>query len=165
MVPPVITFWSISRKESLESEQEHALRNRFVRTLLCSKDNFNPGNNRKMLIRKKTSILDWAGFNYEQLFHPEKCTACRICQSSSIYKRVLPRVTGCLSFSDQLHYLWGGRCFANGTRQNSDCLYQSGSLHILFSYHYILSILGELLFFCNQSIQRLAIVGFQLQLV
>ena len=38
-------------------------------------------------------------------------------------------------------------CFGNGTRQYSTCLYQSGSSHILFSYHYILSILGKIFHF------------------
>ena len=105
MVPPNLNFWSISRRESLESQQKHALRNRFLRTLLRSKDNFNPGYNRKMLIRKMTSILDRVCFNYEQLFHPVQCTACRICQCSSKDRLILPEVTGILTFSDQVHYL------------------------------------------------------------
>ena len=104
MSPPNLNFWSISRKESLESQQKHALRNRFSRTLLCSNDNFNPGYNRKMLIRKRTSILARVCFNYEQLFHPVQCTACRICQCSSRDKFALLEVTGILSISDQLHY-------------------------------------------------------------
>ena len=33
MSPPILNFWSFSRKESLESQQKHALRNRFLRTL------------------------------------------------------------------------------------------------------------------------------------
>ena len=56
-------------------------------------------------------------------------------------------------------------CFGNGTQQYSTCLYQSGSVHILFSYHYILSILGKILLFWNQFFQCLAIVAFQLQSV
>ena len=87
MSPPNLNFWSISREESQESQQKHALRNRFLRTLLCSNDIFNPGYNRKTLIRKRTSILDGACFNYEQLFHPIQCTACRKCQCSSRGKR------------------------------------------------------------------------------
>ena len=83
MCPPNGNFWSISRKESLEFQQKHALRNRFLRTLLCSNDIFNPGYNRKSLIRKRTPILDVACFNYKQLFHPIQCTACRKCQCSS----------------------------------------------------------------------------------
>ena len=120
---------------------------------LCSNDIFNPGYNRKMLIRKRTSIRDRVCFNYEQLFHPVQCTACRICQyssrdqCSSRDKLVLPEVTGLLSFSDQIHYLLDINSFGNGTRQNSTCLYQSGSVHVLFSHHYILSILGEIFFF------------------
>ena len=98
-------FWSISRKKSLESQQKHALRNRFLRTPLCSNDFFNPGCNRKMLMRKKTSTLDGVCFNYEQLFRPVQCTACRTCQSSSRDRLVLPEVTGILSISDELHYL------------------------------------------------------------
>ena len=70
MSPPNGKFWSISRKESLEFQQKHAFRNSFLRTLLCSNDIFNPGYNRKTLIRKRTFILDGACFNYKQLFHP-----------------------------------------------------------------------------------------------
>ena len=95
MVPPNLYFWSISRKESLESKQKHALRISFLRTLLCSNDTFNPGYNRKMLIRKRMSILDGVCVNYEQFFHPVQRTACRICQCSSRDKLVLPKVTGC----------------------------------------------------------------------
>ena len=105
MVPPNLRFWSISRRESLEFQQKHALRKKFLRTLLCSNDNFNPGYNRKMLIRKRTSILDGVCFNYEQLLHPVQCTARRICQCSSRDRLVLPEETGFLSISDQLHYL------------------------------------------------------------
>ena len=105
MSPPNLNFWSISRKESLESQQKQALRNGFLRTLLCSNVIFNPGYNRKMLMRKRTSILDGVCVNYEQLLHPVQCTACRICQCSSRDKLVLPEVTGILSISDQLHYL------------------------------------------------------------
>ena len=104
MSPPNLNFWSISRKESVESQQKHALRNKFLRTLLCSNDIFIPGYNRKMLMRKRTSILDGICVNYEQLFHPVQCTACRICQCSSRDKLVLPEVTGILSISDQLQY-------------------------------------------------------------
>ena len=70
MIPSNLTFWSISRKESLESQQKHAPRNKFLRTLLCSNDIFIPGYNRKMLMRKRTSIFARVCFNYEQLFHP-----------------------------------------------------------------------------------------------
>ena len=80
-----------------------------------------------MLMRKRTSILHGVCFNYELLFHPVQCTACRICQCSSRDELVLPEVTGILSISDQLHYLRGINCFGNGTRQYSTCLYQSGS--------------------------------------
>ena len=165
MVQTNLYFWSISRKECLETQQKHALRNKFLRTLLCSNDNFNPGYNRKMLIRKRTSVLDGVSFNYEHLFHPVQCIACRICQCSSRDKLVLPEVTAYLSISDQLHYLWGINCFGNGTPQNSTCLYQSGSSHILFSYHYISSISGKIFLPWNQSFQCLAIVAFQLQSV
>ena len=96
MVPPNLIIWSISHKESLESEQKQAHRNKFLRTLLCSNDIFNPGYNRKMLIRKKTSILDRVCFNYEQLFHPLQGTACRICQCSSRDKIAVSKVTGIL---------------------------------------------------------------------
>ena len=79
MSPPNGNFWSISRKESQEFQQKRALRKRFLQTPLCSNVIFSPGYNRKTLIRKKTSILDGACFNYKQLFHPIKCTACRKC--------------------------------------------------------------------------------------
>ena len=114
-------------------------------------------------MRKKTSNLEGVCFNYEQLFHPVQCTACRRSQCSSKDKLVSSEVTGSLSISDQLHYLWGINCFGNGTRQNSICLYQSGSSQILFSYLYILSILGKIYLFWIQSFQCLAIVAFQLQ--
>ena len=165
MVPPNLYFWSISRKESLESQQKHALRNRFLRTLLSSNDIFNSGYNLKMLMRKRTSILDRVWFNYEQLFHPVQCTACRICQCSSRDRLVLPKVTDVLSISDKLHYLWGINCYGNGTRQCSTFLYPSASSHILSSYHFILSILGKSFLLWNQSFQCLAIVAFQLQSV
>ena len=105
MVPPTIKFSSISRKETLESQQKHALMYRFLRTLLFSNDFLNPGYNRKMLMRKRTSILEGVCVNYEQLFHPVQRTACRICQCSSRGKPLLPEVTGILLYSDQLHYL------------------------------------------------------------
>ena len=131
MGPPNLKFWSISRKGSLESQQKLALKKRFVRTLLFSSDTLNPGCNWKMLLRKRTSILDRVCVNYKQLFHPVQCIACRICQGSSRLKVVLPEVTGILSFSDQLPYLWVINCFCNGTQQYSTCLYQSESVHIL----------------------------------
>ena len=102
MVSPNLIFWSISRKESLESQQKHALKCKFLRALLCSNDILNPGYNWKMLMSKRTSILDRVYVNYEQLFHPVHCTACRICQCSSRDELVLPDVTGALSFSDQV---------------------------------------------------------------
>ena len=105
MVPQNLNFWSISRKKSLESQQKYTLRKRFLRTLLCSNVIFNPGYNRKTLIRKRTSSLDRVCFNYEQLFHPVQCNACSKCQCSSKNKVVLPEVTGILSIADQLHYL------------------------------------------------------------
>ena len=105
MSPPNLYFWSISCKESLESQQKHALRNRFLRTLLCSNENLNPGYKRKMIIRKRTSILDRVCLNYGQLFHPVQCKVCRICQCSSRDRLVLPEVTGIPTISDHVHYL------------------------------------------------------------
>ena len=87
MSPPNLNFWSISCKESLESQQKHALRNKFLRTLLCSNVIFDPGYNPKTLIKNRTSIPDRVCFNYELLFHPIQCTACRKCQCSSRGKR------------------------------------------------------------------------------
>ena len=88
MFPPILNFGSISRKESLEPQQKHALRNWFFRALFRSNEILNPGYNRKMLMRKIISIFDRVCFNYEQLFHPVQCTACRICQCSSRDKHV-----------------------------------------------------------------------------
>ena len=96
MVPPNLNFWSFSRKKSVESHQKHAPRNKFLRTLLCSNDIFNSGYNREMLMRKRTSNLARVCFNYDQLFHPIQCTACKICHCSSRDKLVLPEVTGFL---------------------------------------------------------------------
>ena len=56
-------------------------------------------------MREESSIFDGVCVNYEQVFHPVQCTACRICQCESRDKLVLPKVTGVLSFSDQPHYL------------------------------------------------------------
>ena len=128
---------------------------------IFSNDILNPGYKRKMLMRKRTSILDGICVEYEQLFHPIHCLACRICQSSSKDKLILTEVTGIPSFLDQLHYIWAINCFGNGTRQYWTGLYQSGSLHILFSYHYILSILGEIILIWNQSFQCPAFAAFQ----
>ena len=80
MVPPNINFWSISRTESPESQQKLVLGNRFLRILLCSNDILNHRYNRKMLMSKRTSTLDGVCFNFEQLFHPVECTACRVYQ-------------------------------------------------------------------------------------
>ena len=138
--PANLYFWSISRKRSLEYQEKHALRNIILRTLLCSNDISNPWYNWKMLIRYKKSFPEKSCFIYDQLFHPIQCTACRICQWSSIDKLILSIKTVVLSTSDQPHFLWGKKCFGTGTRQNSTYLYQSWCLHILFSYNYILSI-------------------------
>ena len=97
MVPTKLIFWSNSRKESLKSQQKHALKNRFLQTLLCPDDTFNPGYNWKMLNRKKTCILDDVCYIYEQLFLPGQCTACKKCQSSSTNKLVLSKAPGVLS--------------------------------------------------------------------
>ena len=79
MVPPNLNFCSISLEESPESQQKHALRNTLLRILLRSNAIFNPGYNRKTLVRKRTTSRDGVCFNYEQLFHPKQCTACRTC--------------------------------------------------------------------------------------
>ena len=68
MVPPKLNIRSILRKESLESQQKHAPRNRFLRTVLCSNDILNPGYNRKMLIRKKIFLLDGVCFFMNSCF-------------------------------------------------------------------------------------------------
>ena len=60
---------------------------------------FNSGNNLKLLMRRRTSILDGVCVNYEHLFQPLQCTACKICQCSSQDTFVLPEV-----ISDQPFY-------------------------------------------------------------
>ena len=47
----------LTPKESLESQQNHALRNGFLRSQLCSNDNFNPGYNRK-LERERSFLME-----------------------------------------------------------------------------------------------------------
>ena len=44
----------------------------------------------------------------------------------------MSEVTGFLSISDQLRYLWGTNCFGNGTREYSTCLYESGEVNTYF---------------------------------
>ena len=130
MVPPNLVFWSNSRKESLTSQQKHALEIVFCKHYCVQMTLLVPGTIGKCSL-EITSILDGVCFTYEQLFHPVFCTACRICHCSSIDKLVLPRATGILTISDQLHHICVMNCFGNGTRQYSTCLYQFGSLHIL----------------------------------
>ena len=105
MVPPILIFYSISRIESLESQQKHALKNNFLRALLCLNDNLNPGCNQIILIRKNAPLLDEGYLNYEQLFHPVQCTACKLCQCCSIDNFVLSKMIGILSTSGQPHCL------------------------------------------------------------
>ena len=92
-------------KRGVESQQENALEIRFLRALLCSKGFFNHVYNRKMLIGKRSSILDKVYINYDQLSHSVHRTACKMCQCSSIDKFVLPRATGVLSISGQIQHL------------------------------------------------------------
>ena len=165
MLPPISNFWSISRKESFEFQQNHALKIKFLWTLINSDDNFYPGHNRKLLIKKRTSFLDRNCFNYEQFFHTLQCTACNICQCSSIDKLGLPRATGFLSISGQFHYLWGTKSFGNSEKQYWDCLCRSWNLHILFFYQFLLCKFGKKNCFRNHCFQCLVIVAFQLQLV
>ena len=96
-IPCSLNIWSEKKyiqstshhNPSLESQQKHALENRFLRIRLCSNDNFNPRYNQKMLIRRKTSIPSGVCFTFEQLFRPVKGTACKINQCSSKDNRVL----------------------------------------------------------------------------
>ena len=64
----------------------------------------NPGYNRKTLIKKRTSILDVACFNYKQLFHPIQCIACRKCQCSSRGKLAEQEVVCIHSTSNPFQY-------------------------------------------------------------
>ena len=146
-------------------QQKIEPRNKFLRTLCCLNDILNPGVDRKMLIGKTTSFLDKGCFFYEQLFHPIHCTACEICQCRSIHKLLLSNATGILSVFGQFRYLWGTSCFANSTRLYWARLYQSWSLHMLFFYHFLLSILDPRILLGFNSFQYLAIVAFHLHLV
>ena len=160
MSPPKGNFCSIPHKETLESQQKHALSNRFLRTLLCSNDIFNPGYIRKRLIRKRTSNHDRVCFNYEQLFHLIQCSACRKCQCSSRRERAWQEVFCIQSILTPFQYFWDTCCFDNGKRQCSPCLYQFESWCILFSYHGKLSFLNKKFHLLNQFFQNLAVVGF-----
>ena len=104
MVPQDSYFRSVSRKESLESQQKDAQKNRLLRAVFCLNDNFNSEYNRKMPIRKRMSTLDQICFKYEQWFHPIQCTAGIICQYGATDKTVLARESGILAISDQFHY-------------------------------------------------------------
>ena len=94
MIPPNVQFWSNSRKKNVTSEQRHALKNGFLRKLLCSNDNFEPRYNRKTLIRERTSILNEVCFNNEQLFHLVQNTAGNFRQRISRDLIVLPEASG-----------------------------------------------------------------------
>ena len=165
MIPANLNFWSISRKESLESQENHAHRNKFLKALFCSNEIFIPGYNRKMLIRKRASTLDKSCFNKEQLFHPLQWTGCKKCQGSSIDRLVLPRVTGVLPTSDQPHYLWGISYFGNGRRQYSTCRNQSWSSHITFLLPFYVVHFRQEFFLGKQPSQCLVIVAIKLQLL
>ena len=93
MVSTSSNFLSISSKKRLESQQKHAFSINYLRTLLYSSDKSDPGYYRKLLIRKCTSSLVGICFDYEQLFHPIQCTACKLCQCSSKVILKLPRVS------------------------------------------------------------------------
>ena len=86
MSPPNLNFWSISRTESPESQQKFALRNSFCEHY-CVQMTFSIPSTIGKRQLERTSILDGVCFNYEQLFHPIQCTACRKCQYSSRGKR------------------------------------------------------------------------------
>ena len=75
MVPPTINFWSVSQKQSLASQQRHAVTNKLLRAKLCSIDTFDPAYNQKKLTRKRTSIIEEVFYNYEQLLQPVQSTA------------------------------------------------------------------------------------------
>ena len=98
-----MSFWSVSRKKSLASQRKSALRNRFLRELLC--DNFNPGYNRKKLIRKRIILFDGVCFRYGEFFQSVQCTASKTYQSNSIDRLVLPTEIGNLSVSGQSQYV------------------------------------------------------------
>ena len=66
-------------------------------TRLCS-GYFNSGYKRRMIIRRRTHILDKLCFNYEQFFHPIQSTACKTNQCTSKDNLVLAGVTAILSF-------------------------------------------------------------------
>ena len=160
MSPPNGSFWSVSRKENLELQQKLALRNRFLRSLLCSNDMFNPEYNRKTLFRNGTSILDATCFNCKQLFHPIHCTTCRKYQCSSRGKRAEQEAFCIQTTLNPFKYPWDTCCFDSGIRQCSPCLHQFVSWCILFFYHYELSISNKNFHLLYQPFQYLAIVVF-----
>ena len=71
-----------------------------MRALLCLNDKFNPQHNRIMISRRRTSFPEEVCFDNEQLLHPVKSTAWKVCQCDSIDKPKLPRTSGFLSISD-----------------------------------------------------------------
>ena len=99
MVPPGLNFWSIWNPNRSMHLEKGFCEHYCVQTTISI-----PGTIKKMLKRKRTSILGGVCFIYEQLSHPVQCTSCRKCQCRSKDKFVLPEVTGILKISDQLHY-------------------------------------------------------------
>ena len=53
---------------------EICIKNRFLRAMLCPNDTSSPEYNRKMHLRKRTSVLDGVCFTYEQLLRSVQCT-------------------------------------------------------------------------------------------
>ena len=130
MVPPNFNCRSISRKESLETLQKHALGKKLLRTLLCWNDTCNPGYTGKTLIRGRTSFLEKFCVLHEQLCHPIQGIVWKICPFSSKDKFVLPEVTVILSISCEFNYLEDWNCFSNKKRQYQAFLYQCWTIHI-----------------------------------
>ena len=155
MVSQNLNFWSISRKESLQTYQKYGLRNRILRALLCSNYIFNLKYNRESLIRRRAAILHKIGFNYKELIHPVQCTACKTCQTETLS---LPTATGILPISGQFQYLWCTKCFRNTKVNNTKKINL-----FLHSFSLIFIYFGKVLLLWSQFFQCLAGVAFQLQ--
>ena len=152
-------FWSISIKESLESQQKHALRNRVLQAVFCSNDNFNPGYNREMVNRKSTSILDKSCFIMNSCFIQYISP---LVKNVNVARKINTFCQEWLVFCK----LW---IHLNVFEVEIVSVTVHDNIEIFevytYFYQYILSILGKNFPIWNPSFHCPAIVAFQLQLV
>ena len=116
MVPPNLNYWSISRKESLESQQKHAPKKGLLRTPLCSNYIFNPGFNRKMHMRKKHPFLSEFVLSMNSCFNHYNAPLVEYVNLVQKINLFCQNDWYSVSF-DHFHYLRGTNCFSNSTRQ------------------------------------------------